>query len=348
MQRFRILFSLLLSLGIGLLLPRYGHAADKPVHLRLGTLSLQSGSVFQLAKDFGYFDDEGITTEFLIFPSAQKIALAVASDDVDIGLTGITAAVFNLAGHGKLKLIAGNFREEPGWEGSAIVVSNKAWNEGLRHSKQLAGHSLAVTDIGSTLHYTAGRIADKYAFPLNSIKPIPLHSFPEIFTALATDRVDSSIVPGMLAHSMEKKSNGHIIGWVGKESPWQVTGLLVSSRLLAKDRQTVEKFLRAFRKGSCLYHENFNQVSPETNLKNLSDGKQPLRQVTESMQRFIAPVMTAEQMVRYPLYMDIDARLDLKSVEEQLRWYQQQGMVNRRVTLDQVIDKPLVSSFTTL
>lgn len=310
-------------------------------------MSLQSGSVFQLAKDFGYFDEEGITTEFLIFPSAQKIALAVASNDVDIGLTGIAAAVFNLAGHGKLKLIAGNFREEPGWEGSPIVVSNKAWSEGLRHPRQLAGHSLAVTDIGSTLHYTAGRIANKYAFPPDSIKPIPLHSFPEIFTALATDRVDSSIVPGMLAHGMVKKNNGHIIGWVSEESPWQVTGLLVSSRLLTQDPKTVEKFLHAFRKGSRLYHENFNQLSPEANLKNLADGRQPLRQVTESMQRFIAPVMTAEQMVRYPLYMDIDARLDLKSVEEQLHWYQEQGMVNRRVTLDQVIDKPLVSSFTT-
>ena len=327
----------------------YGHAADKPayVHLRLGTLSLQSGSVFQLAKDFGYFEEEGITTEFLIFPSAQKIALAVASNDVDIGLTGITAAVFNLAGHGKLKLIAGNFREEPGWEGSAIVVSNKAWSEGLHHPRQLAGHSIAVTDIGSTLHYTAGRIANKYAFPPDSIKPIPLHSFPEIFTALATDRVDSSIVPGMLAHGMENKNNGHIIGWISEESPWQVTGLLVSSRLLAKNRETAEKFLRAFRKGSHLYNENFNQVSPETNLKNLAEGKQPLRQVTESMQRFIAPVMTAEQLVHYPLYMDSDARLDLKSIDKQLNWYQEQGMVNRQVTLDQVVDKPLVSTFTT-
>ncbi|WP_211830071.1 ABC transporter substrate-binding protein [Kistimonas asteriae] len=346
MQPIRTLFSLLL-LGIVLLLPESGHAKDKPIHLRLGTLSLQSGSVFQLAKDFGYFQEEGLSTEFMIFPSAQKIALAVASNDLDIGLTGITAAVFNLAGHGKLKMIAGNFREEPGWEGSAIVVSNKVWREGLHHPRQLAGHTLAVTDIGSTLHFTAGRLSDKYAFAPGSIKPIPLHSFPEIFTALATDRVDSSIVPGMLAHRMEKKNNGHIIGWVSEETPWQVTGLLVSSRLLTQDRQTVEKFLHAFRKGSRLYHESFNQVSPEANLKNLVDGKQPLRQVTESMQQFIAPVMTAEQMVRYPLYMDIDARLDLKSVEEQLRWYQEQGMVNRRVTLDQVIDKPLVSSFTT-
>ncbi|MDD7804676.1 MAG: ABC transporter substrate-binding protein [Endozoicomonas sp. (ex Botrylloides leachii)] len=329
-------------------LPCFGNTQpvihQTPETLRIGMLKLMSGGVVQLAKKEGFFQEQGINIKILSFDSAQQVARAVASGDVDIGLTGLTAAVYNLAAKGKLKIIAGSSREVRGWKGSAYVVSNKEWNAGIRKPEQLQDVSMGVTDIGSTFHYIAGLLADKYHFSLEKkIKLVPLGSVKAMRTAIAKSQVDSVIIPGMVARELQNKNEGHILGYVGDETPWQVTAVFASSKLLDHKRKGVEKFLTGFRKGCSLYHLLFNTSSPAIYSTERLLAQAPMRnQAATIIGHYVRPKLTPVAVSSFPIYIDAQGGIDLNSLKHQIHWYQSHNMVDQHITVNQVVDQPLL------
>ena len=114
--------------------PIAGASADTTV--RLGMLRTLSPAPLYIAQERGYFRDEEIETVFRFFEAAQPIAAAAVSDDIDVGITALTGGFFNLAEKGMLKVIGGGLHEQKGYEGSAILVSNKAYEAGLTIGRQ--------------------------------------------------------------------------------------------------------------------------------------------------------------------------------------------------------------------
>src|ERR687885_2480601 len=167
--------------------------------LKIGVLRLASSGPVFIAKEKGYFRDEGLDAELRFFEAAQPIALAVVSGDVDVGITGLTAGFYNLAGKGALKIIAAQSREEPGYHLGAYIASRKAYETGLKSLADLPGHSVGITQIGSTFHYSLGRLAEKLGFDLARIRLVPLQSMPNMMAALRGGQVDAALVPATVA-----------------------------------------------------------------------------------------------------------------------------------------------------
>src|SRR5262249_49069831 len=116
------------------------------LHERLLKLA-SSGGVF-IAAERGYFTGAGVDVELRFFDAAQPIAVAAVAGDVDIGVTGLTAGFYNLAGKGALRIIAGQSREEPSYHLIAYLASNKAYSAGLAALEDLPGRSIGITQIG--------------------------------------------------------------------------------------------------------------------------------------------------------------------------------------------------------
>src|SRR5487761_1450501 len=144
--------------------PRAG-AAER---VKVGLLKFATNGPTFIALEKGYFAEQGIDASLVYFDAAQPIAGAAVSSDIDVGVTGVAAGFYKLAGKGALAIIAAQSREEPGYANNAILISNHAWDAGLRAYKALGGHSVAVTTIGSPTHYAIGVIADKEGVRLDS------------------------------------------------------------------------------------------------------------------------------------------------------------------------------------
>ena len=95
------------------LLAGAGAAARAAVPIKMCTVQSMGGAPSFIAKDKGFFAREGLDAKIVTFSSAQPIALAVASGDCDFAATAMTAAFFNLAGQGTLKIIAGSCGSKP-------------------------------------------------------------------------------------------------------------------------------------------------------------------------------------------------------------------------------------------
>jgi NitT/TauT family transport system substrate-binding protein len=207
-----------------------------------------------IAQDKGYFREAGLDIELKFFDAAQPIAVATTSGDVDFGITAFTAGLYNLAGKGTLKVIGGMSREKAGYPLIGYFASNNAYASGLKTPKDLAGKRIAVTQTGSSFHYSLGLLADKYGFKLAEVKVLPLQSLSNAAAALKGETVDAALLPVSTARKLIDDGGAKLLGWVGDETPWQL-GAVFASTKTAANKPLVTKLLAALARADREYHD---------------------------------------------------------------------------------------------
>ena len=125
------------------------YAADK---INVGALRFTSHSASFVAYERGYFKAEGLDVEFKFFQAAQPMAVAIASGDVDFGVTAISGGLINLAHKGAIKVIGGALHEEKSIDGQMILVSKNAYDAGVTTPAKLKGRTFGITQTGSSFH----------------------------------------------------------------------------------------------------------------------------------------------------------------------------------------------------
>ena len=84
-----------LALGVAVLGAGAGSArADSAV--KIGALKLSSSAPLFIGVDKGFFKEYGIEPELVFFQAAAPIATALATGQIEVGATGITAALYNI------------------------------------------------------------------------------------------------------------------------------------------------------------------------------------------------------------------------------------------------------------
>src|ERR1700760_2099455 len=228
--------------------------AEEPLKAKIGVLRLSSSAPVFIAQDKGYFRDAGLDIELKFFDAAQPIAIAVTSGDIDFGVTAFTAGLYNLAGKGTLKVIGGMSREKAGYPLIGYFASNKAYAAGLKTPKDLAGKRVAVTQVGSSFHYSLGLLADKYGFKVSDVTIVPLQSLSNAAAALKGETVDAALLPVSTARKLMDDGGAKLLGWVGDETPWQLGAVFASPKTLA-NKALVTKLLAALERADREYHD---------------------------------------------------------------------------------------------
>lgn len=329
--------ALLAIAATALILPSaaMAQARDK---VTISALPFISTAPIFIAKERGYFEAEGIDLDIKIFNAAQAVAVAVASNDADFGITAFTGGFFNLAGKGALKVIAAQSREEPGYNFVAYVASKKAYDAGFRSPKDFAGKSVAITTVGSSFHYNLGMLADKYNFKLDTVQMKPVQSIPNMMAALSGGQVDATILPANNAIKLQDDGAGRIIGWVHEHTPWQLGALFASSKIVKEKRPLVERFVRAYQKGLADYADAFLQKDAQGNRM---IGEKALA-VMPVLEKWVEPKPSIDTVKVAANYMDPQGRLLVKNIYDQVAWSQAQGLVDKSVKAEEFIDLSFV------
>src|ERR1700761_278522 len=311
--------------------------ADDLLKAKVGVLRLSSSAPVFIAQDKGYFRDAGLDVELKFFDAAQPIAVATTSGDVDFGITAFTAGLYNLAGKGVLKVIGGMSREKAGYPLIGYFASNNAYAAGLKTPKDLAGKRIAMTQVGSSFHYSLGLLADKYGFKLAEVKIVPLQSLSNAAAALKGETVDAALLPISTARKLMDDGGAKFLGWVGDETPWQLGAVFASPKTLT-NKALVTRLLAALARADREYHDVI--------LAAVTDGKAPINEKTKPLLEIIAKYtnLPVEQVVGNCAYIDPDGKLDVKNVANQVGWLQEQGFVDKGFGADAIIDKEFVKA----
>lgn len=311
--------------------------AEDALKARIGVLRLSSSAPVFIAQDKGYFREAGLDVELKFFDAAQPIAVATTSGDVDFGVTAFTAGLYNLAGKGVLKVIGGMSREKAGYPLIGYFASNNAYAAGLKTPKDLAGKRVAVTQVGSSFHYSLGLLADKYGFKLADVKIIPLQSLSNAAAALKGETVDAALLPISTARKLVDDGGAKFLGWVGDETPWQLGAVFASPKTLT-NKALVTKLLGALAKADREYHDVI--------LAAMKDGVAPINEQTKPLLEIIAKYtnLPVEQVVGNCAYVDPEGKLDVKNVDNQIKWLQEQGFADKGFDANAIIAKEFVKA----
>jgi NitT/TauT family transport system substrate-binding protein len=311
--------------------------AEDALKARIGVLRLSSSAPVFIAQDKGYFREAGLDVELKFFDAAQPIAVATTSGDIDFGVTAFTAGLYNLAGKGVLKVIGGMSREKAGYPLIGYFASNNAYAAGLKTPKDLAGKRVAVTQVGSSFHYSLGLLADKYSFKLADVKIIPLQSLSNAAAALKGETVDAALLPISTARKLMDEGGAKFLGWVGDETPWQLGAVFASPKTLT-NKVLVTKFLGVLAKADREYHDVI--------LAAMKDGVAPINEQTKPLLEIIAKYtnLPVEQVVGNCAYIDAEGKLDVKNVDNQIKWLQEQGFADKGFDANAIIAKDYVKA----
>ncbi len=313
-------------------------AADK---IKLGALRFTSHSGAFVAFEKGYFNEEDLDVELVFFQAAAPMAVAIASGDIDYGVTAISGGLINLADKGAIKIIGGALVEEKGVDGQKILVSNAAFDAGVTTPAKLRGHSFGITQTGSSFHYMISQIAAKEGYSVNDVSLKPLQKVGSIIGALKSGQIDSWTIVPHIAKGLDASGGAKIIGNVADYiDDYQVTTIFTSTKNATEKRDLTKRFLRAYSKGIA----DFN-----ANMIDKTQGDGGVEATTRLIHKYVyveRPFEKAAPPIRNgSMRLQPNAKLNVSSVKHQLDWFQAEGLVSKDITLDQLVDSSYVETY---
>ena len=301
--------------------------AQAPQTVKLGVLKLTSSAVLFLGVEKGYFKEFGVEPELVYFQAAQPIAVALASGDIEVGATGLTAGLYNIvAGGVRIWIVADKGREWPDHNLTALLVRKDLYDSGVRTMRELKGRKIGVTQIGSTFHYNVGRYLEKNGMVPGDVELVPLQALPALNDALAAKRVDAVATAEPFVSRLESTGTGVTIVQTGDTFPWQIATVMYSDRF-ARNRQAAVAFMKGYVKASRAY---FDAVLA-------SKSGPAFEEVVAITARYTG---AGPDLIRkgFP-YQDRDGRLMPGDVGRQLAWWHTQKLVKAPVAEKDIVDE---------
>jgi NitT/TauT family transport system substrate-binding protein len=301
----------------------------------IALLRLSSSGPIFIAQEKGWFKEAGLDLTMKDFQAAAQVPLAVVSGDADLGVTAFTAGFYNLAAKGGLVVVAAQSAERPGYQLNVIAVTNAAWDAGVRSVKDLVGKRVAVTTVGSSVHYSLEVVARKHGVDTKSLTVVALQTIPNMVAAFKGGQVDAAVFPITTFRQVEAEGSGKPIAYVGDEVPWQLGAVFTSPRTVADRRPLVEKFLAGYRRGAAAYHQAFGKRE---------NGKLVPGPNYEEMIGILSTVLKQPPaLVAAGLpYIDPEGRLDVGDIYKQVAFWQSTGQVARDADPKSFIDLSFV------
>ena len=315
-----------------------GTAAAQERKVKVGVLKLTSSAPIFVGVEKGFFKEFGIEPELVFFQAAAPIATALAAGQVEVGATGLTAALYNIVLQGeKLWIVADKGREWPGYPLVGIVVQKELWNKGeVRSVKDLKGRRIGLTTLGSTFHFHLGNILEREGLRLADVKVIPLQAMPSTVEALKGKQVDAIMVPQPFPGTTEAQGFGKILVWAGDLYPWQIATVFYAKGFAA-DREKAVAFMKGYVKASRYYHDAVlvqkdGQIVPGRNYEEVV-------QITAKHTGAKPEIIK----IGFP-YQDRNGRLLVPDIEKQMKWWVEHGFMKSSIPLKEIVDTSFIEA----
>jgi NitT/TauT family transport system substrate-binding protein len=309
--------------------------ADAQQKVKVGALKLTSSAPLFIGVEKGFFKEFGIEPELVFFQAAAPIATALATAQIDVGATGVTAALYNIVlGGEQMWIVADKGREWPGYPLTGIVVQRELYDGGMRAIADLKGKRIGITTLGSTFHYHLGNVLEKAGLTLADVRVVPLQTMPAAIEALKGKQVDAILLPQPFPGVAESQGFGKILFWAGDLYPWQVATVFYSKKLAADRRRAVD-FMKGYVKASRYYYDAVLVQK---------DGKPAAGINYDEVVRITAKYTEARpEVIRlgFP-FQDRNGRLLVTDIERQMQWWTRNGFMKRTIPLKGIVDTSFV------
>ena len=300
--------------------------SSAPVKVTAGMLRLTSSAPLFIGVEKGFFKEEGLDVTPEWFDAAQPIVVATASNKIDVGGTGITAALYNMVAQGqKLVIVADKGREDKSVLSSGLVVTTDNYDAGVRSVADLKGKKVGITQTGSTFEYEVGRLLELQGLSKADVELVPLGKISSIMAALESKQIDAAILVQPNVSRAENAGFAKMILSVGDAMDYQTSGIFYSPEFAAKKNLGV-KFMKAYIKSVRYYSEAVLGKDKGANYDEVLD---IIAKYTNTPKETVAQGLP---------YLDPNGALLVNDIQTQIDWYTKEGLIVKPLKASDVVD----------
>jgi NitT/TauT family transport system substrate-binding protein len=304
--------------------------------VRVGTTNLSSDIGLFLAAKRGYFKEEGIKVELVPFDSGAKMVAPLGAGELDAAAGAASAGLYNAVNRGlKLKIVADKGTNIAGYSYKALTVRKDLIDSGAFKSlSDLKGMKVALVANGAADESVIHQALLKAGLNDADIEKVFL-PFPQHLPAFSNKAIDAAISAEPSITTMVRV--GVAVRFAGLDDfyPVQQTAMLLINGKFAEDRPMVTKFLKAYLRGVRAYDAT------------LKDGKiagpgadamiQDISEMTGIKDATLLKLMV-------PVFIDPDGQLNRPSIETDLAYFQERGLVSKDITAASTIDTSFIDA----
>lgn len=232
--------------------------APEPITLRMNSSALTSYAPIFIADAEGFFEDEGITMEYITFNRTTEAVPLIITGDLDIYAGSINAGIFNVLGQEEnVKVVAdrGYVSSEDTCANHGIMFNKALYDNGeLTGPADLKGRVIASSTSGPSGYLLSLYLAQAgLTFDDVTISDVPVAGF---IDAMANGTVDAIVAPELRLSQVMNDGNAVLaVSGADVYGDLQSSVVVFGKNLLVDNREAGIRFIRAYMRGIQQYNE---------------------------------------------------------------------------------------------
>jgi NitT/TauT family transport system substrate-binding protein len=305
---------------------------------RIGLTREASVAPVLIAVGAGYFKAEGLDPQVTFFPSDTSVSAAVASGKVDIGMAGLSAVFYSYSASHSLKIFASRSSDQTGFPMYALLISSKAHAAGFSGVRGLPNARIGVAGADSGAYYGLFSIASRFKLDSSSIKTFSLKSPAGELEALSRGDIDAALLPFPTA--LHYASLGRSLLLLSDFDQWQQGVVFTTAEVIATRRNLIERFMRAYQRGTADYQLNFLSYDDARDFIPGPHYDGYLDLIARELQ------ISSAVLAKTKTYCDRRANLDVADIMKQVRFWQDEGRLDKGVAAANLLDLSFIGEET--
>jgi NitT/TauT family transport system substrate-binding protein len=221
-----------------------------PVKVRIGIISALFDSGSLIASTKGYFQDEGLDVDIVVFPSSAEASQAVGIGQIDVFSGAPNAGLFNARSQGiDIRVVAGAGENSPGHGVISLVLRKDLLDTGrYKSAADLKGMKLA-TGIAQPSEWLGAAMAAGAGLGPKDVDFVSL-GFANTIAAMSNKAVDGGSVNEPFATLLIEQAGGVRVASMDKFKPRFPAGYLLYGTSLTKaNREAGRRYMVAYLRG---------------------------------------------------------------------------------------------------
>jgi NitT/TauT family transport system substrate-binding protein len=300
---------------------------DPPVTVKVAYDNAPGTAGIILADQLGYFEEAGITIEYVEFQSGALMYNSLAANQVDVGRGIITASLFNGAAQDVPVWVVADSGTNVEGKGSyfTIVVRKDLENE-IQDFADLEGRKVAFVSTGSINEYFLRKALEAGGLTLDDVEANIIAEFPDLNTALGNNAVDAAVQIEPLITAGEDAGILSYFKDAEEYAPGEQVAVLLYSDDFVQNTEVANAFMVAHLRGVRAYNDAIVQGD---------ENRDEIVQVLVENTFVEDPEMWTRMR---PTGLDPNGTVLEDAVSGQQDYYAEIGQVEETVPMDQVID----------
>lgn len=306
--------------------------------VKIGNLNTIADIQIHIAEEKGYFAQEGIKSEFILFDASAKMIAPLGTGDLDIGGGATAVSLFNAIDRGiGVRIVADKGRTEKGYVYQSLVIRKALIDSGrFKSYADLKGLKIAQGAAGVGPWSVLNEMAKVGGVKYSDIEKLYM-AFPQQVAAMKSGAVDGSIMNEPFKTLVARE--GIAVEFAPTEDVfpnYELSLLLFGDRFRKERPDVARRFMRGFLRAARDYNDALE------NGRWRKDGR-----AEEVIGIFARRTNMPVDLIRAitPPASDPDGRVMLDSVRKDLAFFKEQGEVtNQALTVEQCLDMSIAEA----